>query len=320
MDKKELYVNPLTGRAIKTSGATYKKLMEKEKKTKTIQASIKSKKAQSNFAEKKEASKVLQGVIKRTLAKKPEPPKPETKKFGFEDLPEDLKVKISGMVRGNLASFEKDKREDSERFLFARWASNIKKRLKTDINSQKDIDYVKEVSKKKYGGDEGGMGRNPVPNGIKGTIIVKTYTRKERVEKLRDLSKKELDKKGGMKHYPLLCFTIIVDRGYRYLGEDHYINNPPTELWIRGRDAETCFKDGREYSGVPYFLFPDGFVYETDLYADTIFEGTLSMKENLFGNDDLKIEWGKVDKKDRENKIYDKVKSKYLPNFYLPIY
>jgi hypothetical protein len=106
MDKKDCYVNPLTGRAIKTSGATYKKLMEKEKKTKTIQSLIKSKKAQSNFAEKKEASKVLQGAIKRTLAKKPEPPKPETKKFGFEDLPGDVKGIITDKVYENMTEKE----------------------------------------------------------------------------------------------------------------------------------------------------------------------------------------------------------------------
>lgn len=296
MDIQKVF-NPLTGRMINASGATAKSVKQKQQKV-----------------------SVLEAVIKRKLTKKPEPaPKPAPKKYGWEDLDDGVKDMISGMVRGNLASFEKDKKKDSERFLFARYAVNIKKGLKPDINSQKDIDYIKEVSKKKYGGDEGGMGWNPVPNGIEGTIIVKTYTRKERVEKLSDLSKEELDKKGGMKHYPLLCFRMVVSRGYRYLGEDHWINNPPTELWIRGKDAETCFKDGREYAGgVPYFLLPDGFVYRTDLYADTIFEGTLIMKENLFGNDDLKIEWGKVDEKDRENKKFNKVKSKYLPNFDLP--
>ena len=33
MSSKEFYINPLTGRTIKTSGITYKKLMERDEKT-----------------------------------------------------------------------------------------------------------------------------------------------------------------------------------------------------------------------------------------------------------------------------------------------
>jgi len=325
MTKQGCIINPATGRAVKTTTPLGKKLMaqaqqldDEYKGEKVLKTAAKRALAQKEAGAKNKAGGVLAAAAKRAIAKKPEPPKAKPpKKFGFEDLDEGVKGMISKYVRGD-STFEEDKKEDSETFSFARWVSNIKKRLKTDINSKKDIDYVKEVSKKRYGGGymnyETGY---PVLPGIKGTIIVKTYTRKERVEKLSDLSKEVLDKKGGMKHYPLLCFTIK-PRGYGYLGEDHYINNPPIELWIRGKDAETCFKDGSEYAGVPYFLFPDGYVYETDLFADTIFEGTLTAKKNLFGNDNLKIKWGEVDKKDRENSKFDKVKSKYLPNFDLP--
>ena len=95
--KKDCHINPLTGRAIKTSGATYKKLMEKEKKATTIQASIQSKKAQSNLNEKKDAVNKLKAVVKRSTTKKPDPPK----KFGFGDLTDDVKGLISGMVKKN---------------------------------------------------------------------------------------------------------------------------------------------------------------------------------------------------------------------------
>lgn len=75
--KKDCHINPLTGRAIKTSGATYKKLMEKEKKATKVQASIKSKKAQSDLNKKKEAVNKLKAVVKRTTTKKPDVAKPK---------------------------------------------------------------------------------------------------------------------------------------------------------------------------------------------------------------------------------------------------
>lgn len=108
MSSKNCYINPLTNRAIKTSGVTYKKLMEKEKKTTTIQAAIKSKKAQSELNEKKDAVNKLKAVVKRSTTKKPDPPKKtETlKKIGFEDLPNDLKDKITEKVYENMTDKE----------------------------------------------------------------------------------------------------------------------------------------------------------------------------------------------------------------------
>ncbi len=73
MDIQKVF-NPLTGRMINASGATAKSVKQKQEKV-----------------------SVLEAVIKRKLTKKPEPPK----KFGFEDLPEDLKGKISGIVKKN---------------------------------------------------------------------------------------------------------------------------------------------------------------------------------------------------------------------------
>jgi hypothetical protein len=100
--KKDCHINPLTGRAIKTSGVTYKKLMEKEKKVTTIQASIQSKKAQSNLNQKKDAVNKLKAVVKRTTTKKPDPPK----KFGYEDLPGDVKGMITDKVYDNMSDKE----------------------------------------------------------------------------------------------------------------------------------------------------------------------------------------------------------------------
>ena len=83
--KKDCHINPLTGRAIKTSGATYKKLMEKEKEATTIQASIQSKKAQSNLNEKKEAVNKLKAVVKRSTTKKPDVAKPKKPNQMYKD-------------------------------------------------------------------------------------------------------------------------------------------------------------------------------------------------------------------------------------------
>lgn len=137
MDKKDCYVNPLTGRAIKTSGATYKKLMEKEKKTKTIQSSIKSKKEQSNFVEKKEASKVLQGAIKRTLAKKPEPPKPEPNKI-TKYTKDNLQLLKKNVLRFIIIEgHEKLYNEDITEHLGMEWKKYTKQEM---------IDYILEPS------------------------------------------------------------------------------------------------------------------------------------------------------------------------------
>ena len=65
MDKQGCVINPLTGRAIKTSGATYKKLKKKYKDTTAIQAVIKRNKEQKIYEDKLEAKRKLSSVIKR---------------------------------------------------------------------------------------------------------------------------------------------------------------------------------------------------------------------------------------------------------------
>ena len=65
MDKKGCVINPLTGRAIKTTGKTYKKLQKKYKDTTAIQAVIKRNKAEKVYQDKLEAKRKLSSVIKR---------------------------------------------------------------------------------------------------------------------------------------------------------------------------------------------------------------------------------------------------------------
>jgi len=113
--KQDCHINPLTGRAIKTSGTVYKKLMDKEKKTTKIQALIKSKKAQSDLNEKKEAVNKLKAVVKRSTTKpvaKPKEPntmykeaigpnknvKPDYTKDGYFENVSDLENYFKSLV------------------------------------------------------------------------------------------------------------------------------------------------------------------------------------------------------------------------------
>jgi len=92
-------INPITGRAIKKTGATYKKL---KKQTEVLESKVEAKNVKKEYDEKKKASTTLQSAIKRKLAKKPEP----SKKFGFEDLPSDVKNIITDKVYENMSDKE----------------------------------------------------------------------------------------------------------------------------------------------------------------------------------------------------------------------
>ena len=78
MDKQ--VINPLTGRLISTTGTTYKQLLKKDAKATTLQA-----------------------IFRRIAIKKSKP-----KKFGYEDLPEDVKALISKNVKANINEFDND--------------------------------------------------------------------------------------------------------------------------------------------------------------------------------------------------------------------
>ena len=78
MDKQ--VINPLTGRLISTTGTTYKQLLKKDAKATTLQA-----------------------IFRRIAIKKSKP-----KKFGYEDLPEDIKALISKNVKANISEFDND--------------------------------------------------------------------------------------------------------------------------------------------------------------------------------------------------------------------
>jgi len=141
-------INPITGRAIKKTGATYKQLVKKENASKTLQSTIKRKLTKKPEPEKKkeEASKVLQGAVKRKLAKKPEPPK----KFGFEDLPSDVKRIISGNVKQNKNRKDmiKDAKEKLKGYKLAGYTKMTNEELYDWVYGGKLDEAVEKLDKK----------------------------------------------------------------------------------------------------------------------------------------------------------------------------
>ena len=91
--ERQKILNPLTGRMVYADGVVAKSIPKMKKSV-----------------------GVLEGAIKRTLAKKPETKpetKPEPKKlYGWEDLPDDIKAKISGIVKENVVLQNEKKMRD----------------------------------------------------------------------------------------------------------------------------------------------------------------------------------------------------------------
>ena len=92
--ERQKILNPLTGRMVYADGVVAKSIPKMKKKVSVLEGAIK-RTGTTKIAEKKEAVGKLSGAIKRTLAKKPEP----KKVYGWEDLPDDIKVKISGIMK-----------------------------------------------------------------------------------------------------------------------------------------------------------------------------------------------------------------------------
>lgn len=100
--ERQKILNPLTGRMVYADGVVAKSIPKMKKKVSLLEGAIQ-RKTTTKIAEKKEAVGKLSGAIKRTLAKKPEPaPPPQPRRvYGWEDLPDDIKDKISGIVKKN---------------------------------------------------------------------------------------------------------------------------------------------------------------------------------------------------------------------------
>ena len=237
---------------------------------------------------KEEASKVLQGAVKRTLAKKPEPPKPASKKFGFEDLDEDVKGIISKYVRGD-DTFKNDTRDLLNKTLPLN-RFHFKDNLANGITPTHIAKYFKDQFESRY------------PDGL--TTYFKTYTRADRVKILSKVSEKELDRLGGIKYYPLLCI---------------YNDDMNVNLWVLGGETDDIISSiSNYYDG--HILLPDGNI----LYYDEN-DPDPDIWENLFGNKNLRIDLSNKRIYDLENeelptfalpKISQKAINKYFDEYF----
>lgn len=279
--EKKIIFNPLTGRKVDADGVVGKKVIQQKQK-----------------------ALVLEGAIKRKLTKKPKKP------VGFEDIPEDVKNIITNYVYID-RSFEED---EEDKVVMQDWKEVlelddyyylIKEGVikSSNINNKEDIDYLKRLENDLY---------------QKGVIEIYSYTRKDRVEKIRDLSKEELNKyKGGIKYYPLIHLKI-----YKLLGRDRTgekVYDKPRDYWIRGSYAEKCFNINR---GDSYMLFPDGFIFkmeDDDILTDESWLFLLNTGV-LFGNPNIGFDREQVIEDElHENEFYENI-HKYLPDFELPRY
>jgi len=112
--ERQKILNPLTGRMVYADGVVAKSIPKMKKSVGVLEGAIQ-RKTTTKIGEKKEAVGKLSGAIKRTLAKKPEPENPEPenpepkKLYGWEDLPDDIKAKIGGIVKKQKSRFSMNK-------------------------------------------------------------------------------------------------------------------------------------------------------------------------------------------------------------------
>ena len=176
MTDKDCVINPLTNRPIKKDGAIYKRLLKKglldnpktdcvinEKTGRAVRATG----AVGKEVIKRDAGAKITGVIKRTLAKKPEP----KKVYGFEDLPDDIKDKISGNVKQKKSRSSMNKQ--IKEFLYYTGLKNPYNKLtddelydvlykSDDLKKYVETNYIKNVINKMIG-----MGAYRLKNKIK---------------------------------------------------------------------------------------------------------------------------------------------------------
>tara|TARA_B100000497_G_C7669619_1_gene404017 strand:+ start:960 stop:1823 length:864 start_codon:yes stop_codon:yes gene_type:complete len=152
-------INPLTGRAITMTGATYKQLIKKKNKLAILENVIKANKYKDEYAEKKQAGIILQSAIRRKNAILPEKVEEQNdSKVGWEDLPDDVKNMITGnyyesMNEKELRNILKIK-QDENNFMYSGYTKFNKekliKRLKTfndDLQKWRRSQVKKEENK-----------------------------------------------------------------------------------------------------------------------------------------------------------------------------
>lgn len=245
-------LNPLTGRMVYADGVVAKSIPKMKKKVSLLEGAVK-RTGTTKIAEKKEAVGKLSGAIKRKLTKKPEPPPPPQPRrvYGWEDLPDDVKDKISAIVKKNrIRDFNNDDR------IILNKTTELDERDFDDFfaNGITPVKIVREY-------------KNQLHHPYK--TYFKTYTRRDRVRILSKVSKDELDRLGGLYYYPLVCV---------------WIDDLDVSLWCFGDDAdELISRISTYYDG--HILLPDGNILYYDENDPEPFIG-----DDLFGNKNMPID------------------------------
>lgn len=127
-------INPITGRAIKKTGATYKQLVKKKNKTAVLENVLKAKKDKNEYDEKKQAGTILQSAIRRKNAKLPEKVEEQNdSKVGWGDLPDDVKNMITGKYYESMDEKQLKKilkiKQDENNFMYSGYTKFNKQKL-----------------------------------------------------------------------------------------------------------------------------------------------------------------------------------------------
>lgn len=342
-------INPITGRAIKKTGATYKKL---KKQTEVLESKVEAKNVKKEYDEKKKASTTLQSAIKRKLTKKPEPPKP-TKKYGFEDLPSDVKNLITDKViisEDGKAKHSMDifnwkysyKKKHKDLFTFTGDGDNFGNR---NIYWDKLISYLKDKIKKEEHDLIIKMQKYIIKrhraerpneryfgNSLKERLEVNAvpYDSTERAYRLYGMDEEELKRWGGVYNCPLMCMSFNTPIFKRKKRTKTMVDRFETEVqvWLRGDDLynlkdvlefserkESSLKEGRTA------LLPDGYVFEWFNYDEMEKPKNEMYNAFLFDNENYPIDKPKVCRAinpPSNDKIFGDIVKRgigYFPNF-----
>lgn len=127
-------INPLTKRAIKKNGATYKQLEKKKNKVAVLENVLKAKKDKDEYDEKKQAGIILQSAIRRKNAKLPEKVEEQNdNKVGWEDMPDDVKNMITGKYYESMDEKQLRKilkiKQDENNFMYVGYTKFNKEKL-----------------------------------------------------------------------------------------------------------------------------------------------------------------------------------------------
>lgn len=257
--ERQKILNPLTGRMVYADGVVAKSIPKMKKSVGVLEGAVK-RTGTTKIAEKKEAVGKLSGAIKRTLAKKPEP----KKVYGWEDLPDDIKDKISDNI-----IISRDGKDIHNPMDINHWKYNYRARNKDlfmfagkgyngygnkNIYWNNLISYLDGKIKKeehdliiklqdyiiKYHEAEKPP-ENWAGNSLYERLSVPAvpYSSTERAYRLYGMDEDELKRWGGVQNCPLICLDFSADVWTLKKGRKRMTERSLTQVlvWLRGDDV-----------------------------------------------------------------------------------